>query len=108
MDKLDLDKMDDLEMFNVLTKDIDFSEAVHGDYAELIRVFGVEVALKMYKHFRGCKVNCPKYLYKQDFVVKIAAAEPNKRQRERIAILCGYTAGRLEALVKDFQKKNNI
>jgi hypothetical protein len=106
MKNIDLDKMDDLELFKALTKGMNISDAVHGDYAELINVFGEETALKMFKHFRGCKINCPKYLYKQDFIVQLAAAEPNKRQREKIAILCGYTAGRLEALVKEHIKNH--
>lgn len=108
MKKIDFELMDDFELFKVLTEDIDISNAVHNDYAELIKLFGEETAFKMFKHYRGCKVNCPKYLYKQDFVVKIAAREPNKRQRERIAILCGYTAGRLESLVKEYLKSQEL
>jgi len=31
----------------------DFENILNGDYAEIVRVLGVEVALKIYIHFRG-------------------------------------------------------
>ncbi|GHU46730.1 hypothetical protein FACS1894120_4050 [Clostridia bacterium] len=105
MKKLEFGSAGDLEIFKSLTAGEEISEAVHSDYAELIRILGIENTLKLFNSYHGCKINCPKYLYKPEFVVRIAAEEPDKRQRERIAILCGYTAGRLESLVKEYKKE---
>ena len=106
MKNIDLNKNDRYEIFKALTEGVDISEAVHEDYARLIDIIGEEMAFKVFVNYGGCEINCPKYLYKQEFVIKLAIKEKDKRQREKIAIHCGYTAGRLESLVKKYLKNN--
>jgi len=38
-----------------------FQGIVGGDYGEIVKVFGVEVAVRMYIHFRGCSLGFPKH-----------------------------------------------
>ena len=81
--------------------DGEFMDIVMGDYAEIVKVLGIDAALKMYTHFRGCYLNFPKRFYKPEYVISIAAKEPDKRERKRLAILCGYTTSWLERKVKE-------
>jgi len=77
-----------------------FQEIVGGDYGEIVKVFGVEVAVRMYIHFRGCSLGFPKHFYKPEFVVSVASQHPDRRDRERIAITCGYTSQWIERMVR--------
>jgi len=79
----------------------DFANIVNGDYAEVVRILGVEIALKMYIHFRGCHISFPKHFYKPDYVVALASKCTDKREREKIAIVCGYTAQWIERRVRE-------
>jgi hypothetical protein len=78
------------------------AEAVKKEYREIIDIFGIDVALKLFQHYRGCKLVCPKYFYNADFVIKVAAQKEDKREREKIAVLCGYTAEWLEQRVRKY------
>ena len=81
----------------------DFENIVNGDYAEIVKVLGVEVALKMYIHFRGCNISFPKHFYKPDYVVTVASKCPDKREREKIAIVCGYTSQWIERRIRELR-----
>jgi hypothetical protein len=78
------------------------ADIVMGDYAEIVKLFGADVALKMYVHFRGCHISFPKRFYKPEYVVEIASKQEDRRERERIAIVCGYTSGWLERKVREY------
>jgi len=83
----------------------DLTEAVNKEYREIIEIFGIDVALKLYQHYRGCKLDCPKYFYNVDFVVKVAAQKEDKREREKIAVLCGYTSDWLEQRLRKYYRQ---
>ena len=85
----------------------DFVNIVNGDYAEIVKVLGVEVALKMYIHFRGCHISFPKHFYKPDYVVTVAAKYSDKREREKIAITCGYTSQWIERRIRELRVEVN-
>ena len=85
----------------------DLMEAVNKEYREIIELFGVDVALKIHRHYRGCRIAVPKNLYKVDFVIKVAAQKDDKREREKIAVLCGYTAEWLEQKVRKYSNKQS-
>ena len=78
-----------------------FRGIVGGDYGEIVKVFGVEVAVRMYIHFRGCSLGFPKHFYKPEYVVSVAATCVDRRDRERIAITCGYTSQWIERMVRE-------
>ena len=95
----------DVELYHMLVPDGEEQNALTGDYAELISLIGVETTLLLFKHFRGSKIDCPKFLYRQNCVVEFSAQIEGKRERARIAIATGYTANRLEALVSQWRKR---
>ena len=69
--------------------------------------FGLDVALKVFQHYRGCKIDCPKYFYDVDFVIQVAAQKEDKREREKIAVICGYTADWLEAKIRKYNNQQS-
>ena len=81
------------------------TEIVQKEYREIIQIFGLDVALKLFQHYRGCKIDCPKYFYDVDFVIKVAAQKEDKREREKIAVICGYTADWLEQKVRKYNNQ---
>ena len=107
MDSIDLGTMTDLDIFRLFVPDGKEEEALTGSYPELVSLIGREATLKLYRYFRGCKIDCPKFFYRQDFIVALAAKEPNRRERAKIAVASGYTANRLEVLVSSWKKGNN-
>jgi hypothetical protein len=83
----------------------DIAEAANEEYRELIELFGLDVALGLYKHYRGCRIDCPKNFFNTDFLIKVAAEKENKREREKIAVTCGLTSEWLEARVRKYLRE---
>ena len=79
----------------------DMGSIVNGDYAEVVRLLGIEVALKLYIHFRGCHISLPKHFYKTEYIITVASKCSDKREREKIAIICGYTAQWIERRIRE-------
>ena len=102
---LDLDTMSDIDIYKAFVPEGKESEALTGSYPELVELIGCEATLKLFKHFRGGKIDCPKFLYKQDHLVDLATQVQDKRERAKIAIASGYTINRLEALVNKRKKE---
>lgn len=104
---IDFDNMSDSDIYHALVdaneKDAD---ALNGSYPELVELIGVEATLKLFRYFRGSKIDCPKFFYRQDYIVEIAVQVSDKRERAKIAIASGYTVNRLEVLVREKKKED--
>jgi len=103
--KLDLDTMTDIDIYKEFVPSGKESAALTGSYPDLVELIGCEAALKIFKHYRGGKIDCPKFLYRQDYLVDLASKVSDKRDRAKIAIASGYTVNRLEALVNKRKKE---
>ena len=103
----DFDTVTDVEIYKAFVTKGKETDALNGSYPELVELLGYEATLKLYKYFRGCKIDCPKFFYRQDYIVELAAQVPDKRMRAKIAIASGYTANRLEALIVQRKKNGN-
>jgi hypothetical protein len=88
-----------------LSDGYDIKNAVNKEYREIIDLFGVEVAVRLYRHFRGCRIDCPKFFYNVDFVIQVAATKEDRREREKVAVVCGYTAEWIESKVREYLKQ---
>ena len=102
---IDFDKMTDVDIYHAFVCDGKEPDALTGSYPELVELIGCEATLKLFKYFRGCKIDCPKFFYRQDYIVELAVQVTDKRERAKIAIASGYTANRLEVLVCQRKKK---
>ena len=87
------DNLDDL--VNITTK----------GYADIVQVFGWQMAMEMYVYFRGSTINCAMSFFKKEYVVEIASKCESKRERERIARICGYASQTIEKAVRDRSMK---
>lgn len=103
---IDFDTMSDADIYHALVAADKESEALNGSYPELMALIGIEATLKLFKYFHGSKIDCPKFLYRQEYIVAIAAQIPEKRERAKLAIACGYTVNRLEVLIREWKKEN--
>ena len=106
MHAIDFDTMTDIEIFRTFVPEGKEPQALAGSYPELVDLIGSDATLKLFKYFRGCKIDCPKFFYKQDYIVALAAREGDKRKRAKIAVASGYTANRLEVLVSQWKKNS--
>ena len=78
------------------------ADVVNSEYKEIINLCGLEVACKLYRHFKGCRVDYPKYFYKLEYVIQVASEKEDKRERERVAVIAGYTAQWLERKIREY------
>lgn len=76
------------------------ADVVNREYREIIQLCGLDVALKLFRHFRGCRIDFPKYFYQVDYIIQIAAQKEDRREREKVAIIAGYTASWLDKQIK--------
>lgn len=86
-----------------LAKECDILEDVNDGYIELIELLGIELTLKLFRYYGGCQVNYPKHFFKADFVAKAASQRLGKREKERLAVACGYTVGWIEKLLGGYR-----
>ena len=104
---IDFDTMTDMDIYRAFVSEGNETEALTGSYPELVGLIGSEATLKLFKYFRGCKIDCPKFFYRQDYIVNLASKVTDKRERAKIAVASGYTANRLEVLVSQWRKNGN-
>jgi hypothetical protein len=107
MESIDLTNMSEVDIYHNFVESGMELDALNGSYPELVELIGCEATLKLFKYFRGSKIDCPKFFYKQDFIAEIAAKVTDKRERAKIAIASGYTSSRIEVLISANYKKNH-
>ncbi len=61
------------------------ADALIDSYLELFELIGRDAMLKLFKYFRGDKIDCPMKLYRPDFIADLAKQETDRRERAKIA-----------------------
>ena len=51
---------------------MDTVDALNDIYLELFELIGKDAMLKLFKHFRGDKIDCPMCLYRPEFIADLA------------------------------------
>jgi hypothetical protein len=97
--KIDFDNINDDIIYEAFGVDGNEAEALNDIYLELFELIGKEAMLKLFKHFRGDKVDCPIRLYRPEFIADIAKNVADRRERARIARAGGYTAKAIENML---------
>ena len=101
--------------FNTITDEIVYklfkvegneSEALNDIYLELLELVGLESMMKIYKHFRGDKVDLPMKLYRPEFIADLAKPITDRRERAKIARAGGYSARVIEGILNKRRKEN--
>ena len=100
MKKIDLENMSEEAIYEALEVDGNEDEALNDSYFELFELIGRDAMLKLFKHFRGDKIDCPMRLFRPEYIADMAKQAEDRRERAKIARAGGYTVKFIEGLLR--------
>ena len=106
MIKIDFDNINDEMIYDLFGVDGNEAEALNDIYLELFELIGRDEMLKLFKHYRGDKIDCPMRLYRPEFIADLAKQETDRRDRAKIARAGGYSAKLIENMLSKRRKEN--
>jgi len=102
---IDFENINEDIVYEVFGVDGNETEALNDIYLELFELVGRDAMLKLFKHYRGDKVDLPMRLYRSEFIADIAKNVPDRRERAKIARAGGYTAKAIETMLSRRKKE---
>ena len=108
MINIDLDNINEEMIYEAFNVDGNEAEALNDSYLELFELVGRDAMLKLFKYFRGDKIDCPMRLYRAEFIADLAKNEPDRRERAKIARAGGYSARVIEGMLSKRRKENEM
>ena len=99
MIKIDFDNINEELVYEAFGANGNESEALNDAYLELFELIGKDAMLKLFKYFRGDKIDLPMRLYRIEYVADLARQSTDRRERAKIARAGGYTAKAVENLL---------
>lgn len=106
MIELNLDDLNEDDVYKAFGVDGNEGEALNDIYLELYELIGKEGMLKLFKYFRGDKIDCPMRLYRPEFVADLAKQTNDRRERAKIARAAGYTVKFIEGMLRKRHDEN--
>lgn len=106
MINIDLDNINEESVYKAFNVDGNEAEALNDCYLELFELIGRDAMLKLFKYFRGDKIDCPMKLYRPEFIADLAKQETDRRERAKIARAGGYTVKFIEGVLSKRRKEN--
>lgn len=106
MISIDLDNKNEEVVYKAFGVDGNESEALNDSYLELYELIGRDAMLKLFKYFRGDKIDCPMRLYRPDFIADLVKQTTDRRERAKIARAGGYTIKFIEGVLGKRRKEN--
>ncbi|MEY8323073.1 hypothetical protein AALB47_04025 [Lachnospiraceae bacterium 54-11] len=103
---IDLDDVNEVAIYEAFKVDGNESEALNDSYLELFELIGRDAMLKLFKYFRGDKIDCPMRLYRPEFIADLAKQTTDRRERAKIARAGGYTAKFIEGVLHKRRNEN--
>lgn len=100
MIEIDLDNLTDAMVYEAFSVDGNEGEALNDIYLELFELVGKEGMLKLFKHYRGDKIDCPMRLYRPEFIADLAKQTTDRKERAKIARAGGYTIKFIEGVLR--------
>lgn len=97
---INLDDLNEDDVYRAFAVDGNEGEALNDSYLELFELIGKEGMLKLFKYFRGDKIDCPMRLYRPEFVADLAKQTNDRRERAKIARAAGYTVKFIEGTLR--------
>lgn len=97
---INLDDLNEDDVYRAFAVDGNEGEALNDSYLELFELIGKEGMLKLFKYFRGDKIDCPMRLYRPEFVADLAKQTNDRRERAKIARAAGYTVKFIEGMLR--------
>ena len=105
---IDLDNINEEMIYQAFGVDGNEAEALNDSYLELFELIGRDAMLKLFKYFRGDKIDCPVKLYRPEFIADLAKQETDRRERAKIARAGGYTVKFIESVLSKRRKENEM
>jgi hypothetical protein len=102
---IDFDNISDDIVYEAFGVEGNESEALNDSYLELFELIGRDAMLKLFKHYRGDKIDCPMRMYRPEFIADIAKRAADRRERAKIARAGGYTAKAIETMLSRKKKE---
>ena len=102
--KIDFNNINEEIVYETFGVEGNEAEAFNDIYLELFELLGRDGMLKIYKHFRGDKMDFPMRLYRPEFIADLAKPVKDRRERAKIARAGGYSAKVIETLLN--KRKN--
>lgn len=106
MINIDLDNITEESVYQAFHVDGNESEALNDSYLELYELIGRDGMLKLFKYFRGDKIDCPMRLFRPDYIADLVAQTTDRRERAKIARAGGYTIKFIEGVLSKRRKEN--
>ena len=106
MIEINLDDLNEDDVYKAFGVDGNEGEALNDIYLELYELIGKEGMLKLFKYFRGDKIDCPMRLYRPEFVADLAKQTNDRRERAKIARAAGYTVKFIEGMLRKRHDEN--
>ena len=78
---IDLDNLDETGIYEALGVEGHEDDALNDSYLDLYELLGKEAMLKLFKHFRGDKIECPMRLYRAEYIANLAKKATDRRER---------------------------
>ena len=103
---IDLDNLNEETVYKAFNVEGNEAEALNDSYLELFELIGRDTMLKLFKYFRGDKIDCPMKLYRPEFIADLAKQETDRRERAKIARAGGYTVKFIEGVLSKRRKEN--
>ena len=100
MIQIDLENLNEDDVYAAFGVEGNEGEALNDIYLELFELVGRDGMLKLYKYFRGDKIDCPMRLYRPEFVADLAKQTTDRRERAKIARAAGYTVKFIEGMLR--------
>ena len=101
---IDLDNLNEETVYKAFSVDGNEADALNDSYLELFELIGKDAMLKLFKYFRGDKIDCPMRLYRPEFIADLAKQTSDRRERAKIARAGGYTTKFIEGVLN--KRKN--
>lgn len=105
--EIDFNNINDDIVYEIFGVEGNESEAFNDIYLELFELLGRDGMMKIYKHFRGDKMDFPMRLYRPEFIADLAKPVKDRRERAKIARAGGYSAKVIETLLNKRRKEND-
>ena len=103
--KIDFDNITEELVYEAFGVDGKEADALNDVYLELFDLIGRDNMLKLFKHFRGDKIDCPMRLYRPEFIADLAKPIKDRRERAKIARAGGYSAKVIEGLITKHKRE---
>ena len=106
MVRIDFNNINDKIIYEAFHVEGNEAEALNDSYLELFELIGRDAMLKLFTHFHGDKIDCPRRLYRPEFIADLAKGETDRCERAKIARAGGDSARVMEGLLSKRRREN--